>query len=93
MCRTKDTQKRFGEFVDGLSVAQCRRELTLAYTQMECCIRALKGEDVEPVEMMDNGESTDLELFYACVKHAEELAYLNGMAASPKDDCDEEGQQ
>lgn len=90
MCKTKDIKKKFGEFVEGLSDAQCRRELTLAYIQMERCIMALRGEDVEPVAMMDNGESTDLELFYSCVKHAEEKAHLSGMLSSPKCECDEE---
>jgi hypothetical protein len=44
---------------------------------MEKCKNVLKGYDVEPVEMMDNGDSSDLELFYRCKKAAEELAYLN----------------
>ena len=44
---------------------------------MEKCRKVLRGYDVEPVTMMDNGESSDLELFYQCKKTAEELAYLN----------------
>lgn len=64
-------------FVDGLSDEQVRRELLLSYVQMELCQKVLRGEDVEPVGMMDNGLSSDLELFYQCKKVASELAYLN----------------
>lgn len=66
-------------FVAKLSEGEVREQLVLAYKQMELCRRVLKGEDVEPVEMMDNGLSSDLELFYSCKKNAEELAYLNSI--------------
>ena len=77
-------RKKFTAFVNQLSPDQCREQLVLAYLQMETCKNALKGYDVEPVEMMDNGESSDLELFYRCKKVAEELAYLNQMVHDGK---------
>jgi len=76
-------RKKFTAFVNQLSPDQVREQLVLAYLQMEQCQRVLRGEDVEPVEMIDNGESSDLELFYLCKKAAEELAYLNEIAAKP----------
>jgi len=64
------------DFVFSLSEKDVRRELLRAYTQMERCKEVLSGKDTEPVEMMDNGESTDMELFYTCKKKAEEIALL-----------------
>lgn len=72
-------RKKFNAFVNQLSPDQVREQLVLAYLQMEKCMQVLRGADVEPVSMMDNGESSDLELFYHCKKAAEELAYLNNM--------------
>lgn len=72
----KDLKSRLAGFVDGLSESEARSELVLAYLQMERCRQVLKGENVRPVEMRDNGDSTDLELFYQCRKAAEELGYL-----------------
>ena len=69
--------EKFREFVGGLSNAECREQLALAYMQMELCLAVLRGEEVEPVDMKDNGESSDLELFYQCKKVSEELVYLN----------------
>lgn len=69
--------KKFRAFVSGLSEEECREQLCLAYMQMELCQSLLRGEDVEPVEMLDNGESSDMELFYQCKKAADELSYLN----------------
>ena len=77
-------RKKFTAFVDQLSPDQVREQLILAYLQMEQCQRVLRGEDVEPIEMLDNGESSDLELFYRCKKAAEELAYLNKMVHEGK---------
>lgn len=76
-------RKKFTALVNQLSPDQVREQLILAYLQMEQCQRVLRGEDVEPVSMLDNGESSDLELFYQCKKSAEELAYLNEIAAKP----------
>lgn len=76
-------RKKFTAFVDQLSPDQVREQLILAYLQMEQCQRVLRGEDVEPIEMLDNGESSDLELFYQCKKAAEELSYLNEMVSKP----------
>jgi hypothetical protein len=70
---------KFRNFIGRLTDEECRSELLAAYLQMERCQQALRGEDVEPVEMMDNGESSDLELFYQCKKTASELEYLNGV--------------
>lgn len=77
-------RKKFAAFVNQLSPDQVREQLILAYLQMEQCQRVLRGEDVEPVTMLDNGESSDLELFYQCKKAAEELSYLNKMAHDGK---------
>ena len=79
MSMIKKLKKRFTAFVNQLSPDQVREQLVLAYLQMEQCQRVLRGEDVEPVTMLDNGESSGLELFYRCKKAAEELAYLNQM--------------
>ena len=68
---------KFTAFVGQLSPDEVREQLALAYLQMERCQCVLRGKDVEPVAMMDNGESSDLELFYQCKKVADELSYLN----------------
>lgn len=84
MSKIKRLKKRFAAFVNQLTPDQVREQLILAYLQMETCKKALKGYDVEPVEMMDNGECSDLELFYSCKKAAEELAYLNNELSKPE---------
>ena len=84
MSKIKRLRKRFTAFVNQLTPDQCREQLVLAYLQMEKCQNVLKGYDVEPVEMMDNGECSDLELFYSCKKAAEELAYLNNELSKPE---------
>lgn len=71
-------ENQFDGFVSRLRPSEAREQLSLAYLQMERCIQVLKGEDVEPVEMLDNGASSDLELFYRCRKAAEELSLLSG---------------
>lgn len=73
MGKSKRIRKRLKAFVDGLSPEEAREQLVLAYLQMEKCIRVLRGHDVEPVEMLDNGRQTDLELFYRCKKVRAEL--------------------
>jgi hypothetical protein len=73
MRRTRKLKKKFNAFVNQLSPDECREQLVLAYMQMERCQDVLRGEDVEPVEMEDNGLSSDLELFYLCKKVREEL--------------------
>ena len=65
--------RKFKRFVDGLSEGMARDQLIMAYMQMERCQQLLRGNDVEPVEMLDNGESSDLELFYLCKKLRDEL--------------------
>lgn len=82
MSKSKRLRKRFTAFVNQLTPDQVREQLVLAYLQMEKCQNVLKGYDVEPVKMMDNGDNSDLELFYRCKKTAEELAYLNGIVAT-----------
>lgn len=84
MSKIKRLKKRFTAFVNQLTPDQVREQLVLAYLQMEKCQAVLKGYDVEPESMMDNGESSDLELFYRCKKTAEELAYLNQMVHDGK---------
>ena len=65
---TSEFIERLKVFASQLSPELCREQLVLAYLQMERCRQVLHGEDVEPVVMMDNGESSDLELFYLCKK-------------------------
>lgn len=77
MSKTKKLRKKFTAFARQLSPDECREQLVLAYLQMEKCLQVLRGEDVEPVAMKDNGESSDLELFYMCKKVREELDYIN----------------
>ena len=77
-------RKKFTAFVNQLSPDQVREQLILAYLQMEQTQRVLRGENVEPLTMLDNGESSDLELFYSCKKSAEELAYLNNELSKPE---------
>lgn len=77
-------RKKFTAFVNQLSPDQVREQLVLAYLQMEQSQRVLRGEDVEPLTMLDNGECSDLELFYRCKKVADELAYLNKMVHEGK---------
>ena len=58
---------RIINYVCNLSEQEVRAQLFLCYCQMERCIRLLNGDKkVKPVEMADNGLSTDLELFYTC---------------------------
>ena len=73
MSKSGKIRKRLAKFVGGLSNEECREQLLLSYLQMERCQQLLRGEDVEPVDMKDNGMSSDLELFYACKKVREEL--------------------
>ena len=84
MSKIERLKKRITAFVNQLTPDQVREQLVLAYLQMEKCQAVLKGYDVEPVEMMNNGESSDLELFYMCKKVREELAYLNKMVHDGK---------
>lgn len=86
MSKSKKLRKRLTKFVNSLGPDEAREQLLLAYLQMERCRQVLRGEDVEPVTMADNGESTDLELFYQCKKVAEELAYLNDCLSKREDE-------
>lgn len=69
----------FSRFIDGLSEEEVRHELLQAYLQMERCQRVLEGKETSPVTMMDNGLSSDLELFYMC---RERMAELKGEPVS-----------
>lgn len=71
-----------------MSDDEVRKQLVLAYLQMEKCQQVLRGENVEPVAMKDNGMSSDLELFYLCKKVREELAHLNQIAHKGTDKGD-----
>lgn len=77
MSKTKKLRNKFTALANQLTLDECREQLVLAYLQMEKCLQVLRGEDVEPIAMKDNGESSDLELFYMCKKVREELDYLN----------------
>lgn len=87
MSKTKNLKKKFTAFVSQLAPDECREQLVLAYLQMEKCLQLLRGEDVEPVTMKDNGEDSDLELFYMCKKVREELDSLN------KSECKHDGKK
>ena len=55
-------------------------QLHLCWRHFRACAQALRGEDVQPVELLeceDLGDCDDLELFYLCRKTSEELSYLN----------------
>lgn len=85
-------QEIFEKFVGLLTEEEARKELVLAYMQMERCQEVLDGYDVEPVEMKDNGQSSDLELFYKCKKAANELAYLNDIVSRSDENGDSDGE-
>lgn len=72
----KGLRKRLADFVGRMSEQEVREQLVLAYLQMERCNRILRGEQVEPVDMLNNGKNSDLELFYTCKKVREERDYL-----------------
>ena len=86
MANKKKLSKKFTEFVSRMSDDEVRKQLVLAYLQMEKCQQVLRGEDVEPVDMKDNGMSSDLELFYLCKKVREELDFVDD-----NDECDDDG--
>lgn len=86
MANKKKLRKKFTEFVNRMSDDEVRKQLVLAYLQMEKCQQVLRGEDVEPVDMKDNGMSSDLELFYLCKKVREELDF-----SDDNDECDDDG--
>lgn len=75
----RDLKDKFAAFVGRLTPDECREQLVLAYLQMERCLDVLHGrKKTTPVEMRDNGESSDLELFYTCRKVRDELDLLDG---------------
>lgn len=80
MSKSKKLRKEITAFVNKLSPDEVREQLVLSYLQMERCKQVLRGHDVEPVTMKDNGKSSDLELFYMCKKVVEEKVYLNNVA-------------
>lgn len=93
MSKLKKLKKKLNAFVNQLTPDEIREQLVLAYLQMERCLQVLRGEDVEPVSMKDNGLSSDLELFYMCKKKAEELSLQekekNTIKFCVEFDCDE----
>lgn len=73
----KEDVKVINYFVASLSEKEAREQLSLAYQQMELCMRVLNGEKgIGPVTMKDNGLSSDLELFYKCKKVADFLKIM-----------------
>ena len=73
----KEDVKGINYFIASLSETEAREQLSLAYQQMELCMRVLNGEKgVDPVTMKDNGLSSDLELFYKCKKVADFLKIM-----------------
>ena len=58
-------QKKFSD----LSLSELSEQVMLCHEHFRRCIRALDGEDVDPVELLCDdtlGDSDDLELFYIC---------------------------
>lgn len=52
-----------------MSLSELREQVVLCHEHFRRCMAALKGEDVEPVELFCEdalGDSDDLELFYMC---------------------------
>lgn len=84
MSKFRKIKKKLSQFVNQLTPDQVREQLVLAYLQMERCKQVLRGADVEPVAMLDNGECSDLELFYLCKKLREELDLNNQKEKKPK---------
>jgi hypothetical protein len=74
----EEKRQKIESFVSGLTEAEAREQLKLAYEQMELCNELLHGHKAEPVEMKDNGLSSDLELFYSCKKIRIELNGYTG---------------
>lgn len=73
----KEDVKVINYFIASLSEKEAREQLSLAYQQMELCMRVLNGEKgIDPVTMKDNGLSSDLELFYKCKKVADFLKIM-----------------
>ena len=73
----KEDVKVINYFIASLSEKEAREQLSLAYQQMELCVRVLNGEKgIDPVTMKDNGLSSDLELFYKCKKVADFLKIM-----------------
>ena len=59
---------------------ELRTQLALCHEHFRRCLSALRGDDVEPVELYcDNslGDSDDLELFYACERVGKTLRKLS----------------
>ena len=86
MANKKKLSKKFTEFVSRMSDDEVRKQHVLAYLQKEKCQQVMRGENVEPVAMKDNGMSSDLELFYLCKKVREELDFVDD-----NDECDDDG--
>lgn len=84
MGKSKRLRKRVTAFVNELTPDQVREQLVLAYLQMEKCRDVLNGHHVEPVDMMDNGDSTDLELFYQCKKVRAEIDLISYSGHEPR---------
>ena len=72
------SMEEYRKIIDGLTPEQAREQLLLALEQMARCRDALRGLDAEPVQMMDEFASIDLELFYRCRMMAAEMRYLEG---------------
>lgn len=73
----EEIKDRLSNYICDMSEQEVRNQLFLCYCQMERCIRLLHGDKkVKPVEMKDNGLSTDLELFYTCKRVVDGLLPL-----------------
>ena len=86
MSKKKTFRRSLTAFVEQLTKEELREQLISCYIQMERCRQVLRGYDVQPVFMVDNGFSSDLELFYQCKKVREELDLLNQQEKERKGD-------
>lgn len=68
MKNEKEKETILREFVASLSDEEAREQLVRAYLHMERCQQVLEGQEVEPIEMKENGLDSELELFYMCKK-------------------------
>lgn len=61
--------------IEDLSLSELREQVMLCHEHFRRCMMALRGYDVEPVELYCDdsiGDSDDLELFYMCKEIGEQ---------------------
>lgn len=68
MLRAMEATKR--RTLDDLTPAEMREQVVLCHEHFKRCCDVLDGKDVDPVELLDVSDSTDMELFYKCKRAA-----------------------